>query len=90
MFRYRRGSKVSYEKQGYVYFTSRRYKFMPQEKQREILNLCVEAGGEYYQALFEYVTTEISEVAVTMKHYISKATLNRIARKYLECFPDYF
>ncbi len=89
MFRYRRGSKVSYDKQGYAHFVSKRYKAMPKEKQQEIVNLCFRAGGEYYQALFECVTTDASEVSITMKYFISKATLNRIVHRYLESFPDW-
>ena len=52
MFRFKSGVKVDYNRQGYIYFTSRLYKDLPEEDQRVILNLCLEHGGESYQALF--------------------------------------
>ena len=54
MFRFKSGVKVDYNRQGYIYFTSRLYKDLPEEDQRVILNLCLEHSGESYQALFEY------------------------------------
>ena len=42
MFRYKRGVKADYNRQGYIYFTSRLYKDLPEEDQRVILNLCLE------------------------------------------------
>ena len=52
MFRYKRGVKADYNRQGYIYFTSRRYRELDEAAQQKILNLCLEHGGEYYQALF--------------------------------------
>ena len=59
MFRYKKSVPVSYERQGYIYFSSLLYREMPEKAQRKILNLCMECGGgDYYRALFEFVTTE--------------------------------
>ena len=74
MFRFKSGVKVDYNRQGYIYFTSRLYKDLPEEDQRVILNLCLEHGGESYQALFEFVTTDATATAVCMKHCLSKST----------------
>ena len=73
MFRFKSGVKVDYNRQGYIYFTSRLYKDLPEEDQRVILNLCLEHGGESYQALFEFVTTDATATAVCMKHCLSKS-----------------
>lgn len=86
MFRFKSGVKVDYNRQGYIYFTSRLYKELRPEAQQRILNLCIEHGGEYYQALFEFVTTDATATALCMKHYISKMTLYRAVRKYYENF----
>jgi len=86
MFRYKKGIKANYDKQGYVYFASRRYKELPAETRTVIRNICKTAGGEYSAALFEFVTTDITATALTMKYYISRATLYRIVRKYYEEF----
>ena len=43
--------------------------------------------GEYYQALFEFVTTDASATALAMRHHMDKTTLYRKVRKYYENFP---
>ena len=58
MFRFKKSVPVSYDRQGYIYFTSRLYEELPPRAQQVIVNLCLECGGEYYQALFEFVTTD--------------------------------
>ena len=78
MFRYKRGVKADYNRQGYIYFEA---------AQQKILNLCLEHGGEYYQALFEFVTTDASATALAMRHHMDKTTLYRKVRKYYENFP---
>ena len=87
MFRFKSGVKVDDNRQGYIYFTSRLYKDLPEEDQRVILNLCLEHGVESYQALFEFVTTDATATAVCMKHCLSKSTLHRMVRRYYEDFP---
>lgn len=82
MFRYKRSVPLSYERQGYIYFKSRCYQELPEEEQHRIVNLCMEAGGEYYQALFEYVTKGESATSVCMRHHLSQSTLTRAVRKY--------
>lgn len=88
-FRFKSGADVSYNKQGYIYFVSRRHKELPEDAQKEILNLCIRHGGEYYRALFEYVTTDAGATAIAMRHFVSKSTLYRIVKAYYENFPDW-
>mgnify|MGYP001228141712 CR=1 FL=1 len=88
MFRYKKSVPVSYERQGYIYFSSLLYREMPEKAQRKILNLCMECGGgDYYRALFEFVTTDANATYICMKHSLSRSTLERIVRKYYEGFP---
>lgn len=87
-FRFKKSVKVDYNMQGYIYFTSRLYKRLPEREQRKILNLCLEAGGEYYQALFEFVTSDVGATAVCMKHFLSQSTLERVVRKYYSLFAQ--
>ena len=87
LFRYKSSVRVSYERQGYIYFVSRRYRELPERQQREIVDLCLEHGGEYYQALFDFVTTDMGATAVCMKHHLSRATLYRAVSRYYEGFP---
>lgn len=87
MFRYKRGIKVDYDQQGYIYFTSRLYRQLSPGDRKKIRELCRECGGEHEQALFEFVTTDATATAITMKYYISRATLYRAVRKYYTRFP---
>lgn len=88
MFRYKKSVPVSYERQEYIYFASRLYRELTEEQQRKLLNLCLQCGGEYYQALFEFVTTDAGATTVCMKHFLSRSTLERAVRRYYESFPQ--
>lgn len=88
IFRYKRGVKADYNRQGYIYFVSRRYKELSESDRKKIRDLCEIYGGEHHKALFEFVTTDTTATALTMKHYISRATLYRAVRKYYEGFPE--
>lgn len=87
MFRYKKALGVSYERQGYIYFLSRRYAELPAWQQERIRQLCDEAGGEYSAALMEFVTTDRGATEICMEHYLSEATLHRLVKKYYEGFP---
>ena len=87
MFRYKKSIPVSYERQGYVYFSSLLYRELPERAQEKILNLCIAAGKENYQALFEFVTTDVGAQAVCLRHHLSPSTLERAVRRYYEVFP---
>lgn len=86
MFRYKPRIRVSYDKQGYIYFVSKFYHKLPEREREKIRLLCRETGGPYSGALLEYVTTEASTEAVCLKHYISRSTLDRAVRRYYEGF----
>lgn len=90
MFRYKKSVPVSYDWQGYIYFASRLYDDLPPRAQREIVNLCLECGGEYCQALFQFVTTDAGAERVCMQHHLSRSTLERAVRRYYERFPREF
>lgn len=72
MFRFKSGVKVDYNRQGYIYFTSRLYKDLPEEDQRVILNLCLEHGGESY------------DVAVGARGQMSKQQWSDVAKRIYE------
>ncbi len=85
-FRFKRSVCVDYDRQGYIYFTSRLYTILPGAEKTRILNTCMAAGGEHYKALFEFVTTDAGATAVCARHYLSRSTLERIVRRYYELF----
>jgi hypothetical protein len=87
MFRYKRSVNVSYERQGYIYFTSRAYHDLGERRQEKLRELCDRCGGEYSEALLEFVTTDEGALAVCMRHHLSQSTLERVVKKYYEAFP---
>lgn len=85
-FRYKRGVKVEYVHQGLIYFYSRSYQTLKESDRHRILNLCHQYGGEYYQALFEFVTSDITATDICIRHFLGKSTLYRAVKKYYEGF----
>lgn len=86
MFRYKRSIPVTYDLQGYIYFTSRLYQELPKGKQAKIRKLCEEAGGEYSDALFAFVTTDAGKAEICAEYFISESTLERAVRRYYLAF----
>ena len=86
MFRFKQSVPVAYDLQGYIYFTSKLYSSLDHETQQKILTLCTKAGGEYYRALFEFVTSDVGATAVCRKHFLSQSTMERIVRRYYTLF----
>ncbi len=88
MFRVKKSVPVDRDGQGYIYFKSRLYRRLPPDQQKEVVDCCMEAaGGDYYQALFEFVTTDAGATEVCLRHHLSRSTLERIVRKYYINFP---
>lgn len=76
--------KKSYEQQGEIFFCCRNYAHQPPSVRRKIDGLCRRAGGEYRDALFAYLTTDISWKRATMEYHLSAMTLNRIRKQFYE------
>ena len=88
MFKYKRGIGVGYDRQGYIYFLSRRYGELRPGDQKKIREMCVQHGGAHSGALFEFVTTDKSYTQISLTHYLSKDTLYRAVKRYYENFPE--
>ena len=88
VFRFKKAIHVSYDRQGFIYFTSRRYRELSSEERKRIRQLCAKAGGEYREAILEFVTTGASAAAVCRKHNISASTLERAVRRYYMAFDE--
>jgi len=89
-FRYKKSIELDYDRQGYVYFTSRRYRSLPGKDREKIRSLCRSVGGEHHRALFAFVTTDMGAAEVCTKHYLSPSTLERMVRQYYMAFDDQF
>ena len=87
MFRYKKSIPIPYDRQGYIYFTSRLYKTMPLKDRQRIEQICRDSAGHYWRAVLEFVTTSANATYIEQKHHLSKATLYRCVGKYYEHFP---
>ena len=87
MFRFKRNLPIGYDRQGYIYFASKMYSQLPDHQRKIIRAVCAEAGGEYKEAVFDFVTTDHGATQVCMTHHISESTLERAVRKYYILFP---
>lgn len=83
-FKRLRGVSKSYDEQGQIFFACRNFASQPKKMQEKIRRLCDKAGGEYREALFRFLTTNISWQRTCMEFYISEATLCRIRRRFYE------
>lgn len=87
MFKKRKGMRLPYNEQGLVYFVCINFKKMPNEIQTKIFNLCVEIGGEDYQALFEVLTNESKSVnSIALEFYTNEKKLYKMRKKFYERF----
>lgn len=85
MFKKRRGIHLHYNKQGLIYFACVNYKDMPEEIQKKIVDLCVDVGKQYAEALFEVVTnSEKSIRSLAMEYNISETQLYHYRKKFYE------
>ena len=84
-FRKYRGIRLSYEKQGLIYFTCRTYRFQPPEVQKKILRLCEKASRENPYALFCLLTSGKSTTNIALRFQIaSENTLYNARRRFYE------
>ena len=87
-FRYKRSIPLDYDTQGYIFFLSRRYKRLPLARRRKIDELCRSAGGQYAQALKEFVTTDRGAAEICGAHFLSQSTLERMVKRYYIAFAE--
>ena len=85
MFKKRRGIKLSYNKQGLIYFTCMNYNDMPKHIQDKILRLCEEVGKEHSETLFAVVTDSNKSIrSLALENHISETQLYYYRRKFYE------
>ena len=83
-FRRLRSIRKSYNEQGLIFFTCQTYRSQPERVRRRIDRLCESAGGEYAEALKEFLTTGADWISVCAKNHICDSTLERARRRFYE------
>lgn len=85
-FKKMRGIRLTYTRQGLIYFICMNYMDMPEEVQKKILNLCIEVAGEDYNVLFEVLTTEKSVRNISLSTYVPEKRLYKMRKHFYESF----
>lgn len=87
MFKKRRGIKLSYKRQGLIYFVCVNFEAMPIDVQLRILRLCAAVGAADSVALFEFLTDERkSAVSLSMRYGIPEKRLYILRKRFFEKF----
>lgn len=77
------GLGISRERQMQIYATCRSYREQRQEVRETIRALCADiGGGRYGRALFEFLTTEASYMAVQQRHLVPEKTMTAMRREF--------
>lgn len=85
MFKKRRGIRLSYNKQGLIYFTCMNIKDMPENIQQKVLNLCVEVGQQDYRALYELLTNDNKSVlSISHEYFLNEKRLYKMRKEFYE------
>ena len=82
MFRKYKGMRLTYDKQGYIYFLCKRYKRLCKAERALIRECAEDAGGMYKDALLEFITGSKGAVAICDKYFLSESTLERAVKKF--------
>ena len=80
------GVHLPYNSQGLVFFLCKTYEMQPQRIKSKIDRLCHNLGGEYADALFEFLTSDKSAIYISLKYYISESTLYKLRRIFFNMF----
>lgn len=82
-FRKMRGIKLSYEKQGIIYFTLQNIREQPMETRNKVKALCDHIAGADSEALHVFLTSNTDTVqSVSLKHYISERKLYQLRKEF--------
>lgn len=91
MFKKKKSIRLSYKKQGLIYFTCLTYSLQPPNIQKRILNLCTEAAGEDFAALFDVLTDNCKTLErIAADFYLSPRKLSDYRVKFYELWDKRF
>lgn len=92
LFKRKRSIRLSYYRQGLIYFLCANYSSLPQTCRDAIDRICNEVGGDYRDALFAVLTEkERNTSSVSMQYFVSnKRLFNLRARFYEEFWKQVF
>lgn len=81
-----RSVRLSYAKQGVIYFTCLNYRNLDRNEQEYIKQLCKDIAGGDYRALMDVMTKGVSVRRAAADAYISEKKLYRWRKEFYETF----
>ena len=82
-FRKMRGIKLSYEKQGIIYFTLQNICEQPLEIRNKVKALCDKVAGADSEALYIFLTSNTDTAqSVSLKYYIADRKLYQLRKEF--------
>lgn len=82
-FKKMRGIKLSYEKQGIIYFTLQNICEQPQEIRNKVKALCNELAGPDSRALYLFLTSRADTAqSISLKYYIAERKLYQLRKAF--------
>lgn len=86
MFRKYKGMRLTYDKQGYIYFFCRNFSALSPENKRRVTDACARIAGEEADVLLALLTGRKSARHLSLTRYISEGRLYRWRREFFESF----
>ncbi len=86
-FKKMRGIKLSYEKQGIIYFTCQNVREQPTEIKNKIKKLCEKVAGADSKALYLLLTSNKDTVqSIALKFFIAERKLYQLRKVFYEAW----
>ncbi len=87
MFKKKKGIKLGYKEQGWIYFTCMNYKRLPEETKNKINSICAAVAGADSDALFEVLTNnEKTMERIAADYNLSRKRLELYRKEFYEIF----
>lgn len=83
-FRKLKGVRRPEDEQGLIRFTCLCWRAQNKTTRKKIDRICRQAGGPYFAALRQLMTTHDSMTAVAQQYHVSERTLYRCRQKFYE------
>lgn len=74
--------RMSYKKQGYIFFACQNYDAMSARMKKKIDRLCEEIGKDDSKALFEAMTGDRSVERIAARHFVNRHKLYKMIHEF--------
>lgn len=86
-FRYHKGMGLSYDRQGFIYFTLRHFDELPQADRDRIAETARTVCNGFEDLVLDYCTSDLDYKAACHKHHTAESVLYRYLARFYRAFP---